>query len=293
MNLRESIMRYFFQSSKEKGMIVSELQTNGIMVDEYPFDVSLVFPEKNTLALPILEKIKPKLKYTENKDSVKLLLEGRISENEEIRKMEFESLMTELSAVGLDVKELPGDLIGKETALVSSIEILLKWVFQAESTGVIEYCFRLLTYPPLTSTSLAKQLINIVYDPRLKTLQKWTVGNTLSVIANEGVLEDLIRIIEDEDLGLARTMFIVALGNIPKTEVVSYLSKLLQTPEYFPYAGYTIMALDKIRAYDTIELIRVYENCPRKWIADQAKVTVKKFEKRLKIVKSGSHKKIP
>jgi len=128
----------------------------------------------------------------------------------------------------------------------------------------------------LRKTSTAKEIINLYYRPDLNDSNRWAIGNTMAVIANDEVLEDIIKIVDDEKNGQSREMFVVSLSNMKDPKVVPYLVKLLDHPEL---AGHALVALNKLKAVETIEAVRRLENHPRTWIRNEAKKTVRKFEK--------------
>jgi len=278
MTLKSLVIEHYRLAAEEKKEMIRKLNARNIPVKDFPSDLIARYRSDDSIRNE-LKLILPDLEYSENIEQVLSILDGFTYEDPKLRHQEFADLNRELSECGLVVRWLPQDLIGKEKELVCSIPILKKWVFEGQSPGLVEFCMRLLTYPPLKKTSTAKEIFPIVYDERFTSSQRWTMGNTMAFIANDEVYNDLINVIETERFGSSRQMFIVALGNIPRPETINYLAGLLQNPKYFTHAGYTIMALNKLKAIETIELVRAYDECPRKWVAHKAKKTVMKFDK--------------
>ncbi|HBO33790.1 MAG TPA: hypothetical protein DD636_03485 [Anaerolineaceae bacterium] len=153
---------------------------------------------------------------------------------------------------------------------------LVKWLQFTTYDPFQETIVRLIGVPWLKGSSVAHDLIELSNKPESSDSLKWAIGNTMAVIANDAVLDDIIKIIDDEENDQSREMFVVSLGNMKDPKVVPYLVKLLDHPDL---AGHALVALNKLKAVETIEAVRRLENHPRTWIRNEAKKTVRKFEK--------------
>lgn len=189
---------------------------------------------------------------------------------------EIELIIDELDDKGIDVENFPDELLKDKELWLSCTPTIKEWIFKAESPDIFTMMIRLLAIPPLRKTSTAKEIIGEFYRPGISIGTRWTIGNTMSVIANDEVLEEILKIINDEENGETREMFVAALGNLKDPKVVPYLMGLLSHPQL---DGYAIMALNKLRAIETVEDIRNQLENPREWVQVEARKTMRKFEK--------------
>lgn len=185
-------------------------------------------------------------------------------------------IQADLSCKGIFVEHFPYDLFKSKDLWLSCVPTIKEWIFKVKSNDVFETLIRLLAIPPLKKTSTAKEIIGQFYRPGISDVTKWAIGNTMEVIANDEVLDDIIAIIDDKSNGKAREMFAVSLGNMKDPKVVPYLVNLLDDEDM---TGHAIMGLSKLKAVSTIDDIRKAENHPRTWVRKEAQKTVRKFEK--------------
>jgi hypothetical protein len=185
-------------------------------------------------------------------------------------------IQADLLCKGIFVEYFPYDLYKSKDLWLSCVPTIKEWNFKVKSNDVFETLIRLLAIPPLKKTSTAKEIIGEFYRTGLSDGTKWAIGNTMEVIANDEVLDDIIAIIDDKSNGKAREMFAVALGNMKDPKVVPCLVNLLDDEDM---TGHAIMGLSKLKAVSTIDDIRKAENHPRTWVRKEAQKTVRKFEK--------------
>ena len=201
-----------------------------------------------------------------------------ISREEQIaaNRKEVAEIKNDLANKGILLEQFPDDLYKSKELWISCIPTIKEWIFKVKSDDVFEALIRLLAIPPLKKTSTAKEIIGQFYRPGLSSSTKWAVGNTMSIIANDEVLDDIIEIIDDKQNERSRQMFVVALGNMKDPKVVPYLVNLLDDEDL---TGHAIMGLSKLKADSTIDDIRKAENHPRPWVRKEVQKTVRKFEK--------------
>jgi HEAT repeat protein len=89
-------------------------------------------------------------------------------------------------------------------------------------------------------------------------------------VADESVLEDLIRIGMDRQYGRSRALMVAALGNMvqARERVVPVLLGLLDDAEVAPYA---VMGLGKLRAKEASPVIQRFLDHPEPWVRKEAK----------------------
>lgn len=211
-----------------------------------------------------------------------------ISREEQIAEnlKETAEIQADLASKGIIVKNFPDDLYASKDLWLSCVPTIKEWIFKSKSNMFVAL-IRLLAIPPLKKTSTAKEIIGQFYRPGISDGTKWAIGNTMEVIANDEVLDDIIAIIDDKSNGKAREMFAVALGNMKDPKVVPYLVNLLDDEDM---TGHAIMGLSKLKAVSTIDDIRKAENHPRTWVRKEAQKTIRKFEKLIEKQKMSDKK---
>ena len=201
-----------------------------------------------------------------------------LSREEQIlaNRKEIAEIVNDLAKKDILIEQFPDDLYKSKELWMSCIPTIKEWVFKAKSDDIFQLLISMLAIPPLKKTSTAKEIIGQFYRPGISDGTKWAIGNTMEVIANDEVLDDIVAIIDDKSNGKAREMFAVALGNMKDPKVVPYLVNLLDDENL---TGHAIMGLSKLKAICTIDDIRKVENHPRTWVRKEAQKTIRKFEK--------------
>ncbi len=174
----------------------------------------------------------------------------------------FESLADE----GLHLT--PNNALSREVLALSrgdftkAIPILLEWLSRVDLSALREDIVRTFAVP-WTDPNIAPELIRIIDLETEDSSFSWAIANTLEVIADETIQEDLIRLISKDELGSTRQMLVLALGNINNESSINTLVSLLPDHDLI---GHAIMALGKIYPPNLEEIISPYKDHEREWI---------------------------
>jgi hypothetical protein len=104
---------------------------------------------------------------------------------------------------------------------------------------------------------------------------KWTIGNALSEVADDAVVEELIDIAKDSKHGGTRDMVVLALGNMRTPSVVKVLLDLLDDSDV---DGHAVMALGKLKVERAeARIARIAETHPKEWVRRKAGVALRRI----------------
>lgn len=98
---------------------------------------------------------------------------------------------------------------------------------------------------------------------------RWHIGDVLERVADESVLDELIKIASNVEFGRDRSFVVVALGNVSRAveRVIPVLIELLDDPFV---AGYAAMAVGKLGAIEARPKLRELTNHSERWVRDEA-----------------------
>jgi HEAT repeat protein len=184
-------------------------------------------------------------------------------------------ILSALLYVGFNVESI-SDLYNKHFDYRRAIPLLLNWLPKVENPAVKEEIVRALSVPWAKGTDAPKLLVaefpNQISNPGLQ----WAIGNALSVVADDEILNDIIGLIQEKQYGKAREMLVIALGNMKTPDVETFLIGLLNDQDL---VGYAIMALGKIKSKNARPLIESFTHHPKAWIRKEAIKAIKRIDK--------------
>ena len=108
-------------------------------------------------------------------------------------------LLTDLAQAGFDL-EWVSDLYSKKLNYKDAIPVLLQWLPRIENLDVKEDIVRALSVPWAKHTAAPKLLVEEFRKPVINPGLKWAIGNALSVVADDDVLNDIVGLIQDLSL---------------------------------------------------------------------------------------------
>ncbi|HEY2579827.1 MAG TPA: HEAT repeat domain-containing protein [Streptosporangiaceae bacterium] len=160
-------------------------------------------------------------------------------------------LADDLQSAGVPVSDL-WDLVNGKTAYRAAIPVLLDWldavdtrVPEPDRRKVRDGLVRALTVPaarPAAAPALIREFRE-ADDPSGLGL-RWTIGNALSVTADDSVFDQLTELVQDRGYGKGRQMAVLALGRSKDPRAASVLTGLLGDPDVTAHA---VIALGKLR----------------------------------------------
>ncbi|HEY1960216.1 MAG TPA: HEAT repeat domain-containing protein [Polyangiaceae bacterium] len=207
-------------------------------------------------------------KYNEREVEKEKAREARIARN----RAEAAPLVDALGAAGFRVSSL-SDLRNRSFDYKAAIPILIEWLAKIESLDVKQDIVRCLSVP-IAKPVAARPLLNEYRRSSDESPMglRWTIGNALAVVADDGVLDDLVELARDRQFGKTREMLVLALGNMTDERVLPVLIELLNDDDV---CGYAIMALGKLKRSFTRAHIEPFLKDKRAWIRDEAKRALK------------------
>ena len=184
-------------------------------------------------------------------------------------------VLDDLSQAGLDVDWIE-DLYNKRLDYKKAIPILLRWLTRVENPAVKEAIVRALSVPWARRTEAPVLLVEEFRRSKSDFGLSWAIGNALSVVADDIVLNDIVSLIRDKTYGKAREMLVVALGNMKSPDVKHTLIELLDDEDL---AGYAIMALGKLKCKEARSDIERFRTHPKRWVRKEAKKALVRIDK--------------
>lgn len=190
-------------------------------------------------------------------------------------------LLEELTQAGYPLDRL-SDLYRNKTYANKScyqraVPILLRWLPQIDNLRVKDEIVRILSVKWAKPAAALPLIDEFLRAPDYSVSSyKWAIGNALSVVADDSVFDDIVKLVQDKQHGRAREMVVVALGNMSNPRAVDVLLNLLNDDEV---AGHAIFALGKLKAKGSKEYIEPFLNHPRAWIRKAAKRALSKIDK--------------
>jgi HEAT repeat protein len=189
------------------------------------------------------------------------------------------AFLSELAAVGVSVQS-PWDLVKARWSYPAAIPVLLEWLDRAEVEVPVhersrfrEGIVRSLAVKEAGGLA-APALIREFRRPGVTSSYRWAVGNSLSVVADDGVFADLVELARDRDYGRDREMVVVALAQMQDPAAVDVLIKLLEDPDV---AGHAVMALGKLKAVKARPALEPFREHPKAWVRKEAERALAKL----------------
>jgi HEAT repeat protein len=192
-----------------------------------------------------------------------------------INKEASKPILVELSQAGFEVESI-SDLYNKHMVYRRAIPLLVQWLPWVENLAVKESIVRALSVPWAKRTTAPKLLVDEFRKQVSNPGLQWAIGNALSIVADDDVLNDVIGLIRDKEHGKAREMLVVSLGNMKTPGVENLLIELLDDEDL---AGYSIMALRKLKSQKARPVIERFLTHPKSWVRREAKKALKRIDK--------------
>jgi len=188
--------------------------------------------------------------------------------------------VADLRAAGLDVDTLD-PLVNTTIDIRPGLPVLLDWLERAQDSSVRQMIVRALTDRRVRG-SAAPALVRAFRRPLPPDEAEhaeywgyssylWTVGNALSVVADDSVFEDIVELAADRRYGRAREMLLVALGNMRDPRAVPVLVGLLTDPDV---AGHAVVGLRKLKPPEARDALVPFLDDERAWVRREARKAI-------------------
>lgn len=188
-----------------------------------------------------------------------------------------EPILTELAAAGVATRSLT-ELRQSGKRYRGAVPVLLRWLERASDPKVKEELVRALSVPwakPMATGPLIEQfqLVDQSVDPSGLGL-RWTIGNALDVVFDDGSFDALAGLAQDRRYGKARQMVVLGLGKSKRPEAADVLLGLLDDPDV---DGHAVKALGKLRSPAAREALEIKLDDRRAWVRDEARKALAKL----------------
>ena len=186
----------------------------------------------------------------------------------------IDALLQRLADVGVPVGRL-SDLVNTRHSYRAAVPVLLDWLNSLnpadmrEFSGSAEMAVRALAVREARGVA-APSLIRLfrVADEATGDGLRWTIGNTLEVLADESVADELIALALDPKYGASRRMVVLGLGRLRLESAELALIDLLQDEEV---VGQAVMALGRLRSKRAVPALTSLLDHPTPWIRTEAR----------------------
>lgn len=189
-----------------------------------------------------------------------------------------EPVEADLRSLGVDLDSLDDLVSAPVGEYREAISALIDWLPRVDNAAVKETIVRALTVKEAKPQAAQVLLDEFVAADNSEGLGlRWAIGNALSVVADESVMEDIESLVRDRNYGRAREMLAVALGNIGSSDAVDVLVDLLSDEEV---AGHAVVALRKLAPPSARAALEPFIDHPKTWIRNEAKKAIAKIDKK-------------
>jgi hypothetical protein len=188
-------------------------------------------------------------------------------------KSQITPVVTELRGIGYDVVSL--DQLrrsGKEYR--NAVPILIAWLDRVENPRAKEAIVHSLSFRWAKEAHEGLLHEFNKAPPSEELGLKWAIGNALSVLADEEILDALVELSLDSRHGRAREMIVEALGNVRNSRSIETLLKCLEDDQV---AGHAVLALGRLRAVEALDRLNSFLEHPKPWIRDAAAKAIKQI----------------
>ncbi len=196
-----------------------------------------------------------------------------------------EPVVRDLAEHGFAV-EFVDDLYAQNLDYAAAIPVLLRWLPRIDNPDVKRGILRALSVPwarPAAARPLVEELRRLLRatGPEVADV-RWTVANALDVVADDSVLDDLLRLLEDAHLDPdTRVMLLRALGNMQDPRAREHLVEFLQGNIEDPASLVSgLIALGRIRHTGTRPVVERYVQHHDREVRKEAQRTLKAIDGR-------------
>ncbi|MBZ2186138.1 MAG: HEAT repeat domain-containing protein [Bryobacter sp.] len=177
-----------------------------------------------------------------------------------------EPIIAELRALGFEVATLD-ELRRSGKNYSRAVPVLINWLPKVQGLDVKESIIRTLSVPWAKGVATRVVLDEFYKSPTEAMNFRWAVGNAMEVIADEAVAGELLEIVANPSNGMARQMFVMALGKIGSSASIPVLLGLLRQEEV---AGHAVDALGRLQAVEATEELQRLAAHGKPWVRKAA-----------------------
>jgi HEAT repeat protein len=198
------------------------------------------------------------------------LREAQVLQN----KQDSAPIVADLRKLGFDVEWID-ELYNNHLDYRTAIPTLLDWLPRVSNPDVKADIVRALSVrwaKPKAAPLLVKEFARAPDELGLR----WAIGNALSVVADDSVFEEVVRLVRDRRHGRSREMVAVALGNMKNPRAVDVLLELLEEEQL---AGHALIGLGKLKPEKAREAATRLLDHSKAWVRKEAAKLLAKLDK--------------
>lgn len=192
-----------------------------------------------------------------------------------------ESLLKELSEVGWPVASV-SELVNTKRAYPEAVPVLIRWLESLDDGELrkqqrdVEQVVRALAVSAARGKAAPTlvALFRRVQDPTGMGI-RWAVGNTLEVVADDSVADELIGLATDRRYGPARQMVVLGFGRLRSERAEATLIELLKDDEV---AAHAAMALGKLGSTRAVPALSGLLQHAKPWVRKEAMKALTKIQ---------------
>lgn len=193
----------------------------------------------------------------------------------------LESLLKDLHEAGCPVDSL-SQLVNTNRQYPPAVPVLIRWLESLDAADVrklqrdVEQVVRALAVAAARGKA-APRLIELFRTVTNRSGMgiRWAIGNTLEVVADDSVTDEIIALATDRRYGPARHMVVLGLGRLKSDSAEQALIDLLNDDEV---AGHVVMALGKRGARRAAPAISALLRHPKPWVQKEAVKALAKLQ---------------
>ena len=189
------------------------------------------------------------------------------------------AFVDDLASVGVTAQS-PWDLVKARWSYPAAVPVLLDWLERAEIE--VPAHERLRFREGLVRSLAVKEargiagpaMIREFRRPGVTSSYRWAVGNTLSVVADDDVFEDIVQLARDHSYGRDREMVVLSLARMKEPSAVEILIEFLDDPDV---SGHAVMALGRLKEPKARPALERFVEHPKAWVRKEAKRALSKM----------------
>ncbi len=191
------------------------------------------------------------------------------------REKEDQAIAAALYRVGVEVDSV-FDFTDRRTP-VEAIPVLVELLAQDFEPWMKDGIVRALTQRNARKEAAGPLLTEFRRTPGDAT-PKWTIGNAMSEMADDGLYDEIAELVADRSHGRSREMMAVALGRMRKRreDAVALLRQLLKDEQV---AGHALIGLRKLKAKEAEPDIEPFLQHEKAWVRKEARKALARFAK--------------
>jgi HEAT repeat protein len=190
---------------------------------------------------------------------------------------EVAPILVDLAKLGVHVDSLD-PLINTAVDYRVAVPLLISWLPRVSYLPVKESLVRALTLKEAKGVAAGPLVEEYRKAPAYEESSlKWTIGNALSVVADDSVFDDIAELVRNKQHGRAREMLAIALGNMKDPRAVPLLMEVLDDEQV---AGHALAGLRKLAPAEARSKVEPFLNHPKTWVRKEAQRTLKAIDRK-------------